>query len=220
MNILYIFSTAILFIITTELFAQQNPQKANYSFDSLAAVLDSIYQNDQVYRRKIRSTEENFGSNSEEMKQLWKTIVEKDSLNLILVENILDRFGWLGPDEVSRKGNQALFLVIQHADLETQMKYLPMMRKAVKNNKANPDELALLEDRVALRQGKRQIYGSQIGRNNDTGEYYVLPLEDPDNVDKRRATMGMSPLSEYVKTWEIDWNVEEYKKLLPKFEAK
>ncbi|RYF64937.1 MAG: hypothetical protein EOO39_25770 [Cytophagaceae bacterium] len=95
-----------------------------------------------------------------------------------------------------------------------------MMREAVKNGKAWGGNLALLEDRVALGQGKRQVYGSQIGRNMDTKLYYVLPLEDPDNVDKRRTAVGLPPLAEYVSRWKIVWNVDQYKKELATIEAK
>lgn len=95
-----------------------------------------------------------------------------------------------------------------------------MMREAVKNKKAEPNALALLEDRVALGEGRRQIYGSQIGRDEQTQKHYVLPLEDPDNVDQRRAEVGLEPLADYVKSWDIVWNVEEYKEQLPAIEAK
>lgn len=94
------------------------------------------------------------------------------------------------------------------------------MREAVKIGNANGSALALLEDRVALGEGKRQIYGSQIGYDSQTKINYVLPLDDPDNVDKRRAEVGLGSLSEYVKRWEIIWNVEEYKKKLPELEEK
>ena len=94
------------------------------------------------------------------------------------------------------------------------------MREAVKSGKASGSSLALLEDRVALKQGKKQIYGSQIGQDSDLKLYYVLPLEDPDNVDKRRAEVGLQPLSDYVNHWQIKWDVEQYKKDLPTIEAK
>jgi hypothetical protein len=113
-----------------------------------------------------------------------------------------------------------LFLVIQHADLKTQEKYLPMMREAVKKGNARPSALALLEDRVALGQGKRQLYGSQIGLDRESGVYYVLPLEDPENVDKRRAAMELGDLQDYVSNWNIVWDVEKYIKELPDIEAK
>jgi hypothetical protein len=43
-------------------------------------------------------------------------------------------------------------------------------------------------------------------------------LEDPDNVDKKRASVGLEPLAEYASNWGIVWDVEQYKKDLPKLE--
>ena len=43
-----------------------------------------------------------------------------------------------------------LFLVIKHANAPTQVKYLPMLREAVKNGNVKAHNLALLEDRVML----------------------------------------------------------------------
>ena len=196
---------------------KQNKDKAEINFNKpLIAKLDSILIEDQMYRKQIDGIEKKYGWESNEMKAHWKIINEKDSINLIKVKSILDNYGWLGADVVGDQGNSCLFLVIQHSDQSTQEKYLPMMRVAVKNGKAYGGNLALLEDRVALRQGKRQIYGSQIGRDTETQLYYVSPLEDPDNVDKRRAEVGLNPLAEYVNYWQIKWDVEQYKKDLPK----
>lgn len=75
-----------------------------------------------------------------------------------------------------------------------------------------------MEDWVALRQGKNQIYGSQIGKDPETGAYYVSPLTDPVNVDKRRAEVGLGPLQAYLDNWNLSWNVEAYKKKLPDLE--
>ena len=196
-----------------------NKEKEEANFDKpLVAILDTIYQEDQGLRRQISDVEKDFGRDSKEMKAHWATINEKDSINLIKIQNILDERGWLGPDVIGGRGNSTLFLVIQHADLSVQEKYLPMMREAVKKENAQPSSLALLEDRVALRQGKQQIYGSQIGRNPDTGVFYVSPLQDPDNVDKRRAEVGLGTLQEYISNWDLTWDVEAYKKNLPELE--
>jgi uncharacterized protein (UPF0335 family) len=200
---------------------KQNKDKAEANLNKpLVARLDSIQVEDQKYRQQIDGIDKKYGWDSKEMKDLLKIIGYKDSINLIKVKAILDTYGWLGADVVGQQGNSTLFLVIQHADQKTQEKYLPMMRAAVKNGKAQGSSLALLEDRVALGQGKRQIYGSQIGRDPDTQLYYVSPLEDPDNVDKRRAEVGLGTLAEYVNRWQIKWDVEQYKKDLPKLEEK
>lgn len=200
---------------------KKNKEKEEENYDKpLVAMLDTIYQEDQQYRQQLGAVEKEYGWESEEMKALWKVINTKDSINLLKVSKILDERGWLGSDVIGRQGNSTLFLVIQHADLATQEKYLPMMREAAAKGNANPGSLALLEDRVALRQGKKQIYGSQVSRDPETGEHYVLPLEDPDNVDKRRAEVGLPPLSTYVSHWGMEWDVEAYKKALPAIEAK
>lgn len=150
---------------------------------------------------------------------MWKTINEKDSINLIKVKRVLDTRGWLGPDVIGETGNSTLFLVIQHSDIETQEKYLPMMREAVANGKAYGSSLALLEDRILLRRGKKQIYGSQISMTPEN-KHYVQALEDPDNVDKRRASVGLGPIADYVAHWNMTWDVEQYKKEQAEREAK
>lgn len=162
-------------------------------YDEIIAILDSIYQEDQKYRNQLEEVEKK----SDEVESLWKTINEKDALNQIAVKKILDEKGWLGVDIIGETGNSTLFLVIQHSDLATQEKYLPMMRQAVKDGNAFAKDLAYLEDRVALAKGEKQIYGTQIERDKETGEYYPLPLIDPVNVDKRRAEMGLFPLEVY-----------------------
>jgi len=191
----------------------------NYNWD-LVNELRTVHEEDQKYRRQLRDVRKEHGNDSEEVKALWETINEKDAINLEKVTKIIDEHGWLGSDIISKEGNSALFLVIQHSDLETQVKYLPMMREAVKAGNARASSLALLEDRTALGLGKKQIYGSQIGTDPDTDEHYVLPLEDPDNVDKRRAEVGLMPLADYTGFFDFEWDVEAYKKLLPEIEAK
>lgn len=192
---------------------KRNKDEFEKDFDKpLVAILDSIHDEDQKYRIQIDEVEEKYGRESEEMRNHWKKIQQVDSINLIIVSKILDERGWLGSKVVGNKGNSTLFLVVQHADSATQVKYLPMMREAVKEGRAYASSLALLEDRLALRQGKKQIYGSQIGTDKKTGISFVQDLEDPDNVDKRREEVGLGSLADYVKKWNIVWDVEEYKK--------
>ena len=200
---------------------KSNEDKVEAKYNKpLKAILDSVYIKDQKCREHIYEMINKYGYNSKEVETQNQMIIKTDSINLIRVKEILDKYGWLGSDVVGNQGNLALFLVIQHSDLKTQEKYLPLMREAVKKGNAIPNNLALLEDRVLIGQGKRQKYGSQIGQDSETGKYYILPLDDPDNVDKRRQEVGLEKLQDYVSQWDIKWNVEEYKKQLPEIEAK
>ncbi len=181
---------------------------------ALASALDSIYYADQNGRMKIDSIEKQYGPRSAEMMALWEDIQYHDSINVIRVTALLDTYGWPGKDEVGETAASAVFLVIQHADLKVQEKYLPLMREAVKQKKVWPQQLALLEDRIAVRNGKKQIYGSQLS-GDGSGTYQIDPLEDPRNVDKRRAAVGLGPLADYLKRWNIVWDAEEYIKNAP-----
>lgn len=184
--------------------------------DTLVIQLGLIAIDDQTYRAQLETVQSKYGGKSKEMDDLWKIIKEKDSVNLIKVKAIIDKYGWLGPDVIGDEGNAALFLVIQHSDIVSQEKYLPVMRDAVNNGKAKATSLALLEDRVALRQGKNQIYGSQVVWDMKTNEYYLMPLEDPENVDKKRSLIGLPPLAVYLSNWQMKWDIQQYKKDLPK----
>ncbi len=199
---------------------KSNKEKEEANFDKpLVALLDSIYIEDQKYRLEIDGIVAKYGRQSPEMKAHWKIINAIDSTNTIVIRKILDERGWLGPSVIGQQGNTTLFLVIQHAKHEVQEKYLPMMRDAVSKGNAKASSLALLEDRVAAESGKSQIYGSQIGQDS-AGNYIVKPLFDPVNVNKRRKEVGLRPLEQYIKTWNMTWDVEAYLKSLPSLKAR
>jgi hypothetical protein len=78
---------------------------------------------------------------------------------------------------------------------------LPLVEKAYKSGSLAGQSYALLLDRVLVREGKPQMYGTQakpFEEWND-GQAAAMPIEDEANVDKRRAVVGLPPLSEYLK---------------------
>lgn len=164
-------------------------------YDTVALELRVIDYADRRYRLQMDDTSRKYGFNSRQMKALFRKMEIADSVNLVKVDSLINKYGWLGPDQVGSDGNATIFSVIQHASLKVQEKYLPLMREAVKEGKAKPAHLALLEDRVALGEGRKQIYGSQLAYPG----YAVLPVENPDSVDIRRAGMGLEPLAVYLK---------------------
>ncbi len=204
----------------TSLFTKVNTfslaRKAVY--DSLMHVLFQVDEDDQKYRNEMDEVREKFGGKSPEMKKLYYNMSIADSLNLIIAEKIINKYGWLGADEIGSQANKALFMVIQHSDLAVQEKYLPLMRAAVKNGKADACELAMLDDRVALHEGRSQIYGSQLSWNLQTNTYLFFPIMDPENLDKRRASVGLELYADYLKRVGLVWNLDQYKKDLPKIE--
>ncbi len=131
-----------------------------------------------------------------------------DSTNLVQVELLIAKYGWMGRSFVGDRGNSALFFVIQHADLATQLKYVSLLEKSVEVGESRPSNLALLQDRILMRQGKKQIYGSQVVYS-ETGEQIFYQIEDEKNVNIRRAKMGMQPLEDYAKLFGIEYKLPE-----------
>jgi hypothetical protein len=212
----FIYLSIIFLLFSSASFGQINDK------DELIKQLDTIGKLDQVYRNQLDQIRIKFANDSvkrkAELQKQFKLINTTDSLNLIAVSVIINQYGWLSADEIGENANSTLFLVIQHADLKTQEKYLPIMRIAAKNKKLKATSLAMLEDRIAMLQGRKQIYGSQVAWNVQTNKYTIMPMLDPDHVDNRRADVGLGPYGAYLFEMGITWDVDQYKKDLPQIE--
>ena len=187
---------------------------------ALVSVLDKIYFDDQSTRSQIRAKEEKYGRDSKEMRAFWQSILQKDSINLIKISKILDTQGWPSKKKIGTRGASTIFLVIQHANQDTKLKYLPMINKAVEKDELPKRQYAMFYDRLLLGQGKRQVYGTQLAMSKESKKPYVLPLDDARNVDQRRAKMGLNTMQENLNRWDLTWDVNAYLKALPALEAK
>lgn len=209
------FSFLFLALISNAALAQVNSFEIDSSkFNKkLMQQLDTILKDDQTFRIKWMDMIKAKASPSavDSVKAIAR---QQDAKNLIKVKDIIANHGWLGPQDVGMNASQGLFLVIQHADLVTQQEYLPIVRKAEKDGKTLSSNLAILEDRIAMRTGNKQSYGSQGFKDKKTGRSYIYPIIDPDRLDSRRKAMGMPPMKSYVP----DWDLEKYKILLPEIE--
>lgn len=190
-----------------------NLQEYEKDFDMpLKKQLDHIYVRDQTLRQLYRTAQEKFGRKSEEMEYYLKLISEQDSINLAEVTDIIEERGWVGKNLIGENANITLWLVIQHAPLEIQEKYLPLLRESVLKGESQGGNLALLEDRIQMRNGQPQTYGSQIVTDKKTGEQTVYKIREPQYVDQRRKKVGLGPIADYVKRWGIEWNIEQKEK--------
>lgn len=170
----------------------------------LRPLLEQVFDDDQQYRRKLKGVEEQFGPDSNELAATYAFIEQTDRCNLRIVEQVLKQHNWPDPACIGDKASVAVFLVILHADLATQQQYLPLLQQATAQGKLLPRRLAMLEDRIAVSQGKKQCYGTQIGFDALSDAYYLAPVQDPAGLDKRRAAMGLGAIADYLKKWHID----------------
>ena len=167
--------------------------------------LEAIYEADQGTRRAIGPIQKLYGAKSPQLDSLFKVMQVQDARNEARVKAIIEQYGWPGTALVGRTGCMAAFLVIQHSDLASIQKYLPVIREEAARGGLAKANLALMEDRVLVFQDKPQVYGSQVHTNPTTGKAEFFSIADEAHVDERRATMDLGPLADYAKGFGFDY---------------
>ena len=189
--------------------AEKNKQEYEKDMNiPLKEQLEDIMIKDQALRGFYQIAQEKYGKDSKQMKYFWSLMAREDSLNTIDVVDIIEGNGWPGKSEVGGMANTAVWLVIQHADLELQEKYLPMLKASVKEGESNGSHLALLEDRIRMRNDKPQLYGSQYYFNKETEQNEFFQISDPEKVNERRAEVGLGPIEDYAERNSIKWPIQ------------
>ncbi|MCB0599887.1 MAG: hypothetical protein KDC28_01615 [Saprospiraceae bacterium] len=197
----------------------QSPASGQSEVD-LMALLDTIWRTEQEPIRLRDSLGRVYGFESDEFQKQNEIYHKNHVINEKKVIDILDNIGWPGQDIIGEDGNRTICNVLQHSDYEVREKYLPMMRDAVKAQKLQPRLLARAEDRLATDRGELQVYGGQIKYYPETKSFDVWPIVDPQNVDKRRAEIGLEPIAESLsnRSNPLEWNLEEQIKRTEAFE--
>lgn len=166
----------------------------------IVKILDTMYHLDQVYRQQFEEANRRHGNASKEIESLRRKIKENDSINANYLERIVETHGSLpGLKVIGEEGCLALFLVLQHASVKNQMRYLPFIKWIYEAEDFPGPYLAFLEDCTLINKGKSQLYGTQVGYNDETNSYYLLPTEELEKVDSRRAKMNLGKLNTYLK---------------------
>lgn len=159
---------------------------------ALKQQLESILEHDQYNRLLWSQAIKNNPGDAERNERLARQALMTDSLNLVLVGDILSQYGFPRKELVGDFGNQAVWIVFQHADLDYQKRFLRQMEDAVSRGDIAPMFLALLRDRIDVREGRPQRYGTQI---DDKGN--LAPLLDASHVNQWRQEVGLPAIDQF-----------------------
>jgi hypothetical protein len=154
-------------------------------YDSLKQVLEQIYDTDQGIREKIHLAPQ------DQRGKLFFQMQKIDSVNQDQVKNILNKYGWLPQSKVGEKASDAIFYVVQHGDIELLRPYLPLLKKMAEQKEAKMTHAAMMEDRLLVNHGKKQIYGTQASPHlREDRKYAIWPVENPSKVNQLRKKAG------------------------------
>ncbi|KGE12745.1 DUF6624 domain-containing protein [Sphingobacterium deserti] len=208
-----VFQTKALNKKWKEAFDKIKENKSIYFDDELFVQLNEVYKQDQKIRQQRYKYAQSKNQSAEDLKNINDRISVNDSLNLKIIENILNTQGWPSHAKVWEAGS-AIFLVLQHAPLEKQMRYQSTLKSAAENGEISMQAYSMFEDRLNLRIGKTQKYGTQLIEDTVNKKVYLLPVSDIDSLDMFRAKVGLNPISDYVKNFGIKWSKDDYLKNL------
>lgn len=168
--------------------------------------LEEINRRDQTLRKLYQVAVKELGQDTLGIRYYEKLIKREDSICQSRVIELIEKYGWLGISDVGEEGNRTIWLVIQHSPLEIQEKYYPKMKDSVDKGESNGGDFAYLLDRILMRKGEKQIYGSQYTYDRETRKRYFYPIKDYKTVNARREEVGLIPIEEYAKLINLEYD--------------
>lgn len=176
--------------------------EGNFTNDSLALKLWHMLALDQAYYFEMNIVKNKIGKAN----LVFQTFIEIKKVinakNLQLLKNIMQEFGWPAPLAVGSTGSMAAFLVIQHSDdLKAQKEVLAILLHSCESNEIDCRNYAYLYDRIAVNEGKSQLYGTQVIFKEETKKYELLPVENIEGLENRRKKFHLEPIRDYLNSF-------------------
>jgi len=140
-------------------------------------------------------------------KKVGEMMAELDPQNTAELKKLLDaRNGrWFTISEVGKETATSAWLLVQHADQNPafQEEVLKKMN-ALPPGEVDPKNIAYLDDRVAVKAGRPQLYGTQFHCVDGKPQPQGADAMDLPETDRRRAELGLAPVAEYAKNFEAN----------------
>ena len=181
------------------------------SYETLADKLFDMHTIDQAIRSLFsdRAEVQNHFGDETEFQSFQDGIGDRmgkvDEFNTGQIKAMLTDRSWFRDHLDGDRASSLGWLIVQHADRdpEFQKSALKLMESEFETPGFSKSNYAYLYDRVQAAWSRqqdtnsnKQRYGTQ-GRCTGVGVWEPLPLEDPDNIDKIRAEVGLGSMAEY-----------------------
>ena len=183
-------SSVLILILTSSLLScgQASHQATTMTnYDSLKIVLEDIVDKDQGIRTILMDS---VGFDSPNAGIYVKQMLDIDADNQQKISVILNKYGWIEQSKIGQKAASAFFYTIQHSDSALMARWFPEFKRLADIGEADQVACAMMEDRLLMRRGKKQVYGTQASVFRDDKKLAIWPIEDAKNVNERRKKVG------------------------------
>jgi hypothetical protein len=114
------------------------------------------------------------------------------------LQQIVAAHGWPTIQRVGYNASQSAMLILTHSpDHAWQRTMLPKLEELAHQDRIDGSQVAVAVDKELVSEGKLQRYGSQFKFVD--GQAMMVAVEDPANLDKRRAEALLPPMDAYKK---------------------
>ena len=127
----------------------------------------------------------------------WEELQRVDEKHYPEIVRIYEHYGWPRISAVGEEAAHNYWLLVQHSKEEFQDKVLPGLKRAVDDGDGSKVDYAYLYDRVMVRAGKPQHWGTQ-GGGCENGKTSLDPVDDPAGLAQRRKELHLMPIDQYV----------------------
>lgn len=172
-----------------------NIEKIDFQFRKI--LIDDKKVREAFEVQRVAATNNGHAVSEIELSNFRKKAREIDVKNQAMLDEIVANCGWPSAKIFVNSGLEAAFKVVQHADLDYQLKYFPLIEKSHQQNQIPSFFFVILEDRMLLRQGKGQKHGTQYTFDKNGIRTLLLPIDDPAGLNERRTKIGLPVIPGY-----------------------
>lgn len=198
------------FILTGITMSFCQAQEVDCGIDKLNSQLIELYEKDQAIRKELMPVLGQYqkdGSGQMKLLRLAMQMEKQDKQNQQQVQTIIAQCGW--PVALAPKAHNTLFLVLQHAPDELMKQHYPTVLAYARQGILEANDAATMFDRLQMRAGKYQRYGTQTFQD-DQNRNLVWPIEEIESLNQRRDSVGLPSMEKYFQMAKDSIGVEMY----------
>lgn len=170
----------------------QQPDEATIA--AVRTTWEGLYEADQAKRRELVALiQEGVPRDDPRFRALATEVHQLDMANQAAFDSLYAAHGWPRFSVYGEQAGSAAFLILQHAALEKQEEFFPLITAMAELGELHKRQYALMLDRILVRRGLPQVYGSQAVPKS-TGAYEFAPIENIAELEARRVAVGLPPL--------------------------
>ena len=149
--------------------------------------------NEAIAKEILAMADEDQRMRSEVAAKMRQWDASVDERNARRMRAIVSEIGWPTTSKVGAQAEHMAWLLVQHAELAFQKDCFTLMARE-SADEVCARHLAYLEDRIRVREGLPQRYGTQLQKGD--GGWEPLPTLDPEDLDARRLAVGLEPMAD------------------------